>query len=876
MWPDDTGYRDVDTTERQLPSRLERLGPLAYDLRVSGSKTMSQVWQRLDPDTWDRTNDPHLVLQYVHQGQLEAAAADERLVADLDRWFAAHDDYLSRPGWFGERHASSGLNGVAYFSMEFGVSEALPIYSGGLGILAGDHLKSASDLNVPVIGVGLLYQQGYFRQVLAADGWQLEAFPFNDPGSLPVRPVLDADGRSPRIRLDLPGRTLLLRVWEARIGRVQLFLLDSNHPLNSPWDRGITAHLYAAGRENRLLQELVLGVGGWRLLQRLGLDPEVCHLNEGHAGFAVVARAVAFAERHDVTFEVALRATRAGNVFTTHTPVEAAFDRFDPGLVLRSAAPLIADTGLSPDRFLGLGRRDPADVTEPFNMAWLALHGSGRVNGVSQLHADVSRRLFAPLFPGWPASQVPVSGVTNGVHVPTWHSQEASRVWIEAAGGDRTWLKDPAAVGPGLAAMSNATLWAYRGAARASLVGYVRERVERQLRQRGVEEAQAAAARRIMDPNVLTLGFARRFASYKRPDLLLYDEERLTRILLHAKRPCQIVIAGKSHPDDDGGKAMVRRWAQYAFRDDVRSRVVFLEDYDMVLAQHLAGGVDVWLNTPRRPAEACGTSGMKMLVNGGLNCSTLDGWWDEAYEAEVGWAIGGRVDHDGSADADDATALYALLEEAIAPRFYDRDALGIPNSWVDMVRASMTRLTAAFSSDRMLRQYVEEAYVPAAVAYRSRAEDDGRLAGRLEAWATEVADAWPGIRLGRLEMIAIEGDWDVRVEAFLDDIDRDSVRIEVYAEAGPDLAPVLVRMEHADELVGALNGHVYRCRVPGDRPAEHYTPRAVPHHDDALVPMEARQITWWSPAAGRTVREAPVDGPDGQRAADVIAPGVEV
>ena len=427
---------------RPLPRALERLGPLAYDLRLAGSKTMAHVWRRLDPDAWDRTNNPHIVLLHAHQERLDEAASDPALLEDLDGWFERREVVESSTGWFESQAGSEGLTGIAYFSMEFGLSEALPIYSGGLGILAGDHLKSANDLRVPVIGIGLLYQQGYFRQVLGADGSQLEAFPFNDPGSLPVQPVLDADGRWPRIRLELPGRVLLLRVWKARVGRVSLYLLDSNHPLNSPWDRGITADLYPAGQEKRLLQELVLGVGGYRLLGKLGIPAQVCHLNEGHAAFAVVARAAAFGREHGVPFSTALRATRAGNVFTTHTPVEAAFDRFEPGLVLHYAGPLVAEAGTSAEAFLALGRRDPGDQAEPFNMAYLAVRGSHSVNGVARLHGAVSRRLFAGMFPGWPVEEVPVGHVTNGIHVPTWHSEEAAELWSDAYGERRAWLGD--------------------------------------------------------------------------------------------------------------------------------------------------------------------------------------------------------------------------------------------------------------------------------------------------------------------------------------------------------------------------------------------------------------------------------------------------
>ena len=565
---------------------------------------MSSVWRRLDPEAWIRCNNPFMVLQHAHQELLEEAAADESLVAELTRWFDRQEQYMRSAGWFGQTHADSKLKGVAYFSMEFGLSEALPIYSGGLGILAGDHLKSASDLNVPLVGIGLLYQQGYFRQVLADDGWQLEAFPFNDPSSLPVTPVLDPDGRWPRVRLDLPGRTLFLRVWRAQVGKVNLYLLDSNHPLNSPWDRGITANLYAAGKEKRLLQEFVLGVGGWRLLEKLGIQVEVCHLNEGHAAFAVLARASSFASQHQVAFPVALQATRAGNVLTTHTPVEAAFDRFDPGMVMKYLEPFVHETGLTPEQFLALGRKNAHDPNEPFNMAYLAIRGSCHANGVARLHGRVSRSLFHELFPNWPVAEVPIGHVTNGVHVPTWHSEPAHKLWMQAYGTDRPWLGDLGGAAQAVEGLTDEQLWDFRAEARKTLVDYVRQRLERFRRERNVPEAMIREARHVLDPNVLTLGFARRFAEYKRPNLLLFDRERFARILRNAERPLQIVVAGKAHPNDEGGKAMIQQIVQFSWRADVRGRVVFLEDYDMVLAQHLAAGVDVWINNPRRPAEA--------------------------------------------------------------------------------------------------------------------------------------------------------------------------------------------------------------------------------------------------------------------------------
>jgi starch phosphorylase len=856
---------------RPLPKQIEWLAGPALDLRLSSSKTLAQIWRRIDPEAWDRTNNPWMVLQHAHQDRLEELAADTELQAELKDWLGRHERLEHDPGWFATEHEAKKLKGVAYFSMEFGLSEALPIYSGGLGILAGDHLKSASDLGVPLVGIGILYQQGYFRQVIGADGEQVEAFPFNDPGSLPVSPLLDADGRWPRIRLELPGRTLLLRVWRAKVGRVDLYLLDANHPLNSPWDRGITANLYAAGRERRLLQELVLGVGGWELLERLGLEVEVCHLNEGHAAFVVVARAISFARRHEVSFDVALRATRAGNVFTTHTPVEAAFDRFDPGLVLDKAGPVIAETGLSEERFLALGRRDPADGREAFNMAYLALKSSCHVNGVAQLHGEVSRRLFSGLFPRWPARDVPIGAVTNGVHVPTWHSETASELWSEATGNKR-WLADVAAASAAIARVSDERLWEYRAQARRALVDYVRERLERMLRVRNLPSERVDRARHVLDPNVLTLGWARRFAAYKRPNLLLHDPERLARLLLDRQRPVQIVFAGKAHPDDGAGKAMVQEIARFAMRDDVRDRIVFLEDYDMVLGQQFAAGVDVWLNNPRRPNEASGTSGMKMLVNGGLNASTLDGWWDEAYAPDVGWAIGDGSEHGPDHDWTEAVAMYELLEGAVVPEFYDRDADDLPRAWLARIRASMTRLTEPFSSDRMVRQYVEQAYLPAASAYRERARDDGREAARIESWHGRIRDQWSSLRFGPLQALREGDQWRFAVQLYVADLEPGDVRVELVSDPAEGQADVTEVMVDTGPVAGAVNTRRWLATVPADRSLHHFTPRVVPARPAAFVPVEAAEILWWDLSCGYRG----LSDNDDPGAAAVLAPELEV
>ena len=549
--------------------------------------------------------------------------------------------YLETPGWFSAAHEPSALSGVAYFSMEFGLGEGLPLYAGGLGVLAGDFLKTASDLGLPVVGIGLLYQEGYFRQIIDAAGTQHEVYPFNDPGSMPIQPAQGPDGAWLHIRLDLPGRSLLLRVWQALVGRVKLYLLDANDPLNSPADRGITGKLYDAETEIRILQELVLGVAGWRVVEALAPEVEICHLNEGHAAFAVIERARAYMRRSGLSFWEALWATRAGNLFTTHTPVEAGFDRF-PAEVLgkypRYLEAFLAEAGIALGELLALGRVRPDDAGEPFNMAYLAMRGSLLTFGVSRLHGHVSRRIFQPLFARWPEVEVPVGHVTNGIHVPSWDSPHADDLWTRACGKER-WRGLPDELPPLVACLEDEELWAMAGEERQALIGNVRARLARQLGSRGYPPEIVAESANVLDPNVLTLGFARRFTGYKRPNLLLEDPARLARLLNDPARPVQLVLAGKAHPADQEGKQMIRDWIELAQRPEFRRRVVFLEDYDIALAQELVQGVDVWINTPRRPWEACGTSGMKVLVNGGLNLSERDGWWEEAYAPALGWAI---------------------------------------------------------------------------------------------------------------------------------------------------------------------------------------------------------------------------------------------
>lgn len=831
---------------RELPKELEDLAALALDLRVTWSHIGDTLWRTVSPELWEATQNPCVVLHNAPRERFEQLANDPAFMKEFRRLVDACEWYVADPGWCGRAYPDRELRGVAYFSMEFGLGENLPLYAGGLGILAGDHMKAASDLGVPLYGVGLLYQEGYFRQILDADGLQYEAYPYNDPTSIPVQPVLSEAGNWLRVSLGLPGRQLMFRVWKVDVGRVVIYLLDSNDPMNGPIGRGVTGKLYGGGTEMRLVQEIVLGIGGWNALQALGLEIDVCHLNEGHAAFAVLERARRFMEKQGVSFWEALWATRAGNVFTTHTPVEAGFDMYSPALIEKffaAAWDYGKQLGISFEDLLALGRANPHDNEEPFNMAYLAMRGCSHANGVSRLHGAVSRRIFQSLYPSWPQREVPVGHVTNGVHAPSWNSPWAFNLWNEAYGGP-CWIEGLEGLPEMIEAVPDDVLLTFRDRQRADLVPYVRRRLAEQLLRRGATPEDADEATSVLDPTILTLGFARRFTEYKRPNLLLTDPERLLRLLMNPERPIQLVIAGKAHPHDDPGKAMIKEWAHFVWRPEVRHRAVFLEDYDMSIAQQLVQGVDVWVNTPRRPWEASGTSGMKVLVNGGLNLSVLDGWWAEAYSPEVGWAIGdGREHPEPSWDAVEAEQLYRILEEEIIPAFYERDDQGIPRTWVTKMRASMSRLAPHFSTNRMVRQYVEQMYVPAAKAFRTREADRGERAVALRAWRTRLHTSWSTLRFGDVDVKQEGEKLRFAVEVDLGDISPNDVQVQLFADSLDD-GEVLVVMERGHRLPGTQNEYVYRCTIASSRPSEHFTPRVVPYHEDALIPAELPLVLW--------------------------------
>jgi starch phosphorylase len=820
------------------------LRELALDLRWSWNHASDELWDRLEPELWARTHNPWVVLQTLSRQRLAPILGDPVFRTRLERLVGLAREAALRPTWFGQTHGDSHLGCVAYFSMEFMLSEALPIYAGGLGNVAGDQLKAASDLGVPVIGVSLLYQRGYFRQAIAADGSQQAHFPYNDPGQLPITPLRGPDGDWLRLEIPFVGHGLWLRAWQVKVGRLHLYLLDSNDPANYPADRGITGELYGGGAEMRLQQEMVLGIGGWRLLTALGLRPDVCHLNEGHAALVVLERACTFMGETQQPFSAALATTRAGNVFTTHTAVAAGFDCFAPQLIEQYLGNYAArELRVPMSDLLALGRRNAADSSEPFNMAYLGVRGSSVVNGVSKLHGEVSRRIFLPLFPKWPLNEVPVGHVTNGVHMPSWDGPEADELWTAACGKDR-WMGTLQTLGEGMRSVSDTALWQCRTAGRARLIKYARERLTQQFEASGATPEEVRSAAQLFSAEALTLGFARRFTSYKRPNLLLQDPERLIRLLSNTQRPVQVIIAGKAHPADIPGQALIRAWVQFVRRHDVRPHAIFLADYDMLMIEYLAQGVDVWINTPQRPWEACGTSGMKVLVNGGVNVSELDGWWAEAYEPAVGWALGDGREHGGDPawDVLEAARLYDLLEAEIVPEFYARDGQGMPRAWVARVRESMARLSPIYSANRSVRQYAEECYLPAADGYHRRAAGGGVLGAQIAARMRQMAEGWPALRFGRMSLETRDAHHHFSVEVQLGTLEPQAVRVELYADGLSGTEPLRQEMKRA--APGAPGIELYIASVLASRASSDYTVRIVPALQDGIAPLEAAHILW--------------------------------
>ena len=858
------------TVQPILPEALRPLLRIAYNLRWSWDHAAIDLFRRLDRDGWERCNrNPVLLLGTLQQSVLNAAAEDPSFLAHQRGVTEKLDSYLSGEGsWYRREFGAQNGFSVAYFSAEFGITECLTIFAGGLGVLAGDHLKASSDLGLPLVGVGLLYQQGYFRQYLNAAGWQQEAFEKNDFHTLPIKLVGNAV-----VRVELPDGIVSARVWRANVGRIQLFLLDTDIPENSPAHRAITNQLYGGDTEARLRQEILLGIGGYRMLEALGIRPNVFHMNEGHSAFLALEHVLRLMDDRHLSFEEARHLASASLIFTTHTPVPAGHDYFSPGMMDHYFSSYWERFGVSRNEFLALGRQDAGNGNEEFCMTVLALRLASFSNGVSQLHGQVSRAMWRHIWNGVPEAEIPIGHVTNGVHFRTWVSNEMNQLYDRYLGPK--WREEPADANLWKQAESipPAELWRTHERRRERLVSQARHRLRAQLIRRGASKTAIDAADEVLNPDALTIGFGRRFATYKRATLLLRDPERLARILNDAARPVQIIYAGKAHPKDHSGKELIKGVVDLAAMPEFRRKLVFLENYDMAVARSMVQGCDVWLNTPLRPEEASGTSGMKALANGVLNVSILDGWWDEAWsmgkqcDNDVGWAIGNGESY-GDRDEQDqleADALYDLLEREIVPEFYERRSDGIPAKWVVRMKRSIGTLCPEFNMHRMVMQYVNRYYVVANGRFERLQSDNALRVRNLADWQARVRAAWPGISVESAERSLMEihlGEpMSITASVFLNGLSPNDVQMELLA--GPlngdgEITDITIVPMIAGERDESGN-HIFGATLtPSSRSGLHgYAVRVLPRHEDILGPFIPELISWAkvaSPVAELQVR----------------------
>lgn len=862
------------TVAPALPPQLEGLRELAFNLRWAWNHDTIELFRRLDSDLWESTyHNPVRMLGNIDQARLEAAVQDEGFMAHFRRVQADFQRYMSDPNtWFRRKYGQSETPAlIAYFSFEFGLSECLSIFAGGLGILSGDHLKSASDLGLPLVGVGLLYQEGYFRQYLNQAGWQQEAYEDNDFDNLPLRLSRNAQGDPVQVRVSFPGRDITAQVWEVSVGRIKLYLLDTNIPENPrPEDRNITDQLYGGDQEMRIKQELLLGIGGYRALQALGLEPTIYHINEGHSAFLALEHTRMLMQRYHVNFWEAMEAASAGIIFTTHTPVPAGHDRFPPHLIERYFSDYMRSLGITRQEFFALGRANPYDEGEPFCMTILALNMAAFSNGVSRLHGAVSRAMWRDLWPRLPEDEIPIEHVTNGVHFESWISRDMKQLYDRYLGP--RWREEPAdhSVWKRAEQIAAEELWRTHERRRERMVSFVRRTLVEQLKRRGASKNEIALAAEVLDPEALTIGFARRFATYKRATLILRDPERLAVLLNDPKRPLQIIFAGKAHPRDDPGKELIRQIVELSRREEFRHRLVFIEDYDMNIARYLLQGVDVWLNTPRRPLEASGTSGMKAAANGVLNLSVLDGWWDEAYHPDLGWAIGQGETYSDPVYQDyvEAETLYNLLEQDVIPAFYERGRDGMPRRWIEMMKASLANLCFYFNTHRMVGEYTERYYMPAVRRSQHLQANSLERARALAQWKATIRAQWGNIRIEDVQVC--EGTTQAWERALPEVQVGDLLCARVWVDLGL-LKPEDVRVELC---VGTVNADgelsdietfpmhpVQTERKEGETPTGRcmfivdaipcrrsglfgYTVRILPQHPDLVTPYLRGIILW--------------------------------
>ncbi len=844
------------TVAPSIPQELRCLANLATNLLWVWDHELMEVFMRLDLDLWEATNhNPVLMLGLVRQERLNSAARDDAFLAQVERACRRFHEYQdTSTSWYAKMHPEGKDVRIAYFSAEFGLTECLQNYSGGLGILSGDHLKSASDLGVPLVGVGLLYQQGYFRQYLNADGWQQERYPENDFYSLPLSLERDKSGRPLTITVDLPGRPLHAQIWRVQVGRVPTYLLDTNIPENSEEDQDITDQLYGGDRELRIKQEILLGIGGYRALKALDIRPSVYHLNEGHSAFLTLEHCRDLMQEHRVSFAEARTAVVASTVFTTHTPVPAGNDYFVPELMEKYFSGYYQNLGLLPRDFYALGRENADNDRESFCMTILALRMSGKSNGVSKLHGRVSREMWKNVWPGLPVNEVPIISITNGTHAPSWVSRDMAGLYDRYLGPN--WREDAGQFGlwSRVHHIPDEELWRTHERRRERLVAFARNRLRTQLEARGATATEVAAAEEILNPAALTIGFSRRFATYKRATLLLRNPDRLIRLLTDKDRPVQFIFAGKAHPHDNPGKELIREIIHFERRPEARRRMVFIEDYDMVVARYLVQGVDVWLNTPRRPLEASGTSGMKSTLNGAINVSILDGWWAEAYTTNTGWAIGKGEEYSDEEYQNEveSNALFDLLEKEIVPLFYSRTSDDLPRAWTTKMKNAMRAIGPEFNTNRMVREYVEEMYLPTAERHAAFVEKGLKRAKEFAAWKKHIRSGWSGIavrevRLDRTEDLKVAEQIGAHAVIDLGSLSPSDVRVELYYgglnSAGEFDNPKTAVMPHA----GAVDGNVHRFETAVKFETSGrvgHTVRILPAHRDLDNPFREGLLLW--------------------------------
>ncbi|MBA4066976.1 MAG: alpha-glucan phosphorylase [Isosphaera sp.] len=839
----------------KLPDRLRPLHSLAYNLWWCWNADAVALFRRINPDLFETLDhSPIRLLGATGQGRFEELAADDGFLAHMDRVAAALDHYLKAPTWFGSAFPDLPDARVAYFSAEFGIHESVPVYSGGLGVLAGDHLKSASDLGLPLVGVSLMYREGYFRQYLNAEGWQQERYPENDFFTLPLVEEKDQAGNPVIVDAPLPGRDVKLKIWHIQVGRVPLYLLDANIPGNSTEDRAITAQLYGGDQNTRIQQEIILGIGGIRALRALGKTPTVCHMNEGHAAFTGLERIRLLMAEHKLDFATALEAVKAGTCFTTHTPVPAGNDAFPMHMAEQYLGEYMGKMGADRSVLAALGRAHPTNEQEPFGMTVLALRLANVSNGVSRLHGSVSRKMWHDLWPDLPAAEVPIASITNGVHTQSWLSPDVAQLYDRYLGIQ--WEEKPTdfAIWKRVDQIPDAELWRTHERGRERLVAFARSRLKAQLKRRGSAPSEVALADETLDPDALTIGFARRFATYKRGDLIFRNLDRLLPLIASKDRPLQLVFAGKAHPKDNGGKELIQRVVQHARKPEFRRRVVFLEDYDMNVARHLVQGVDVWLNNPRRPLEASGTSGMKVPVNGGLNLSILDGWWCEGYDGDNGWAIGAGEEYTDLTYQDEveSRALLDLIEQDIVPMFYRRGSDGVPREWIRRVKRSIMTLVPVFNTNRMVEEYAERCYVPSHRRAAALGADHLRAAKDLAAWRRRVAGEWGQVRVEAVdapagETLRVGAEFPVSVRVALGAFRPDDVEVQLchgVLDAMGEIADPRATTLLPDGRNGTgpvlFTGSV-PCRASGQFG---FTVRVLPKHPHLPHSFEPGLVTW--------------------------------